>query len=168
MILVSACLVGLNCRFDGKSSPHPLLTEILPQGKLLPLCPEQLGGLPTPRLPAEIAGGTAADIIYYHLHEQTPHLCPAKVINQAGKDVTPCFIRGAQETLYLAQKAKAKTAILKARSPSCGHRAVYDGSFRKKIVPHNGITTELLVQNHIQVFTEEELTDELLEQLTNY
>jgi len=165
MILVSACLVGINCRFDGKSNLLPFLDEILATGKLIPVCPEQLGGLPTPRLPAEISGGTADEIIDHYLYKQTPHLCPARVINQAGKDVTLCFVRGARETLCLAQKVKAKAAILKARSPSCGYGAVYDGSFSRKTVLSNGITAELLAQNRIEVFTEEKLTPELLRQL---
>jgi uncharacterized protein YbbK (DUF523 family) len=143
MILVSSCLVGVNCRYDGKNNLHPELVQYLAKGSFLPVCPEQLGGLPTPRIPSEIIGGTAIDLlaVYPFILEDdldnikiniediaitnnfevdTPLECPIQVINEAGKNITIHFLRGAHEVARLARRAGVRHAILKARSPSCG------------------------------------------------
>ena len=140
-ILVSACLLGLNTRFDGGSKIIHGREELKKKYNLIPACPEVLGGLPTPREPAEIIGD--------------------RVINKAGKDVSQNFIKGAEETLFLAKLFNCKYALLKERSPSCGFGQVYDGSFTGKLTHGNGITAELLRQNGIIIFGESEI-DKLL------
>ena len=119
MILISACLIGLNCRYDGKNSSEKFLIEEVRRGDALPVCPEQLGGLPTPRVPAEIVGGTGEDVLSG----------TAKVCTSDGRDVTLAFLRGAKETLYLAKLVNAQRIIFKQRSPSCGCGQIYDGTF---------------------------------------
>lgn len=137
MIIVSACLAGLHCRYDGGGKPNNEVIRLVAEGKAIPVCPEQLGGLSTPRLPAEIIDG--------------------RVIRKDGVDVTSEFERGAQDALTLAKLAGAKSAILKAKSPSCGSGRIYDGSFSEKVIPGDGILTELLKKNGITVQTEEDL-----------
>ncbi|MGB8215372.1 MAG: DUF523 domain-containing protein [Anaerolineales bacterium] len=137
MIIVSGCLAGLECRYNGKSKPNEMVIRLVAEGKAIPVCPEQLGGLPTPRLPAEIQGN--------------------KVIAKDGLDVTDKFNRGAQEALKLAKLAGAKTAILKAKSPSCGSNKVYDGSFDGTLVPGDGVFAALCKANGMDVKTEEEV-----------
>jgi len=134
MILISACLVGLNCRYDGKSSSEEFLLEKVRCGEALPVCPEQLGGLPTPRVPAEIVGGTGENVLSG----------AAKVCTSDGRDVTEAFLRGARETLYLAKLVEY--IILKQRSPSCGCGQIYDGTFTKTLRCGNGVTTALLLR----------------------
>ena len=134
-ILVSACLLGVCCRYDGQSKACPAMLELLKDHELIPVCPEQLGGLPTPRPPAEIQG--------------------SKVINREGVDLTAQYQKGAAETLRLFALLKADLAILKARSPSCGCGQVYDGSFSSVLIPGDGITAQLLKAHHIPVLTEE-------------
>lgn len=147
MILVSACLAGICCKYDGKDNCIPLVKELVRQGRAIPLCPEQLGGLPTPRLPAEIKGGSASDVLQGK----------ALVLRRDGADVTLNFIRGAKEVLKFCQEMGIKRAILKARSPSCGKGMVYDGTFIGKLVEGNGITAQLLMDNGIEVVTEDEI-----------
>ena len=133
-ILVSACLLGLACRYDGKSKPHPKVVELAKTETLIPFCPECMGGLPTPRPPAEIQGN--------------------RVINAEGHDVTAGYRKGAEEALQICKMLGIKKAILKAKSPSCGKGAVYDGSFTKKLTAGNCITASLLMENCIEVLTE--------------
>ncbi len=137
MKIVSACLAGINCNYEGTSKPNSYVTELVKTGQAIPVCPEQLGGLPTPRTPAE------------RLDD--------KVITKDGRDVTEAFKRGAQEVLNLAQLINCDEAILKARSPSCGCGEIYDGSFSGKLVKGYGVLAELLMQNGIKVKTELEL-----------
>ena len=137
MIIVSACLAGVACRYDGAGKPCEKVIRLVAEGQAIPVCPEQLGGLPTPRAPAEIIGN--------------------KVIRKDGVDVTEAFHRGAREALQLARLVGAKTAILKARSPSCGSGKIYDGSFTGKLVDGNGVFAEVCKQNGIEVKTEEEI-----------
>jgi uncharacterized protein YbbK (DUF523 family) len=137
MIIVSACLAGIQCRYDGAGKPNEIVMRLLSEGQAIPVCPEQLGGLPTPREPAEIIG--------------------ERVLRKDGVDLTEEFTKGAQEGLRLAQMSGAKTAILKARSPSCGCGKIYDGSFSGKLADGNGIFAELCKKNGIEVKTEEEL-----------
>jgi uncharacterized protein YbbK (DUF523 family) len=110
MKMVSACLAGINCTHNGKNSLNSKVFEKFRKGFLLPVCPEQLGGLTTPREPGEIAGGTGEDVLKGK----------AKVITSSGRDVTKYFVRGAEETLMMAESLGVKEAILKSRSTSCG------------------------------------------------
>ena len=136
-ILISACLLGVRCRYDGQSKACPAALELLKDHALIPVCPEQLGGLPTPRLPAEIQGN--------------------KVINRDGVDVTAPYQKGAEEAARLYQLFHCDCAILKARSPSCGCGQVYDGSFSGTLVPGDGITAQALKRLGVRVLTEETL-----------
>jgi uncharacterized protein YbbK (DUF523 family) len=137
MIIVSACLAGVNCRGDGKSSPLQLVIELVRSKEAIPVCPEQLGGLPTPRAPAEKKGD--------------------RVFTKDRKDVTEEFDKGAAEALKIAQLANCKKAILKSKSPMCGSGKVYDGTFSGKLTVGNGIFAGLLKKNGIKVLTEEDL-----------
>lgn len=141
MILISACLCGVNCKYNGENNINKEILELFSEGKAIPVCPEQLGGLPTPRPAMEIKGGTGADVL-----DGT-----ARVIAADGTDATGNFIKGAFETLGIAQKANIKEAFLKAKSPSCGAGGIYDGSFSEKIIAGNGVTAELLIRNGIKV-----------------
>ena len=136
-ILVSACLLGVHCRYDGGSQKRDLLDSLSERYHLVPVCPEQLGGLPTPRTPAERVG--------------------ERVMTKDGRDVTAEYRRGAEEALLLAQRLGCQTAILKARSPSCGSRSVYDGTFSGGITSGDGVTAELLKKNGIEVLSDEEI-----------
>ena len=149
MILVSACLMGCHCRYDGKDNLHPKIAKLIKEGKAIPVCPEQLGGLPTPRPPAEIVGGDGKDVIQGK----------ARVMDVNGKDVTREFIRGALQTLQIARIAGVKEAILKQRSPSCGSLEIYNGSFSKTMRRGVGVTAALLSQNGINVWDEEDPVD---------
>lgn len=136
-ILVSACLLGLPCRYDGKRVPCEKVMELKDFAVLIPFCPECMGGLSTPRPPAELRDGL--------------------VINAEGLDVTAPYRSGAEQALQLCQAFGIRKAILKSRSPSCGKGQIYDGSFSKNLIEGNGITADLLLQNGIEVLTEEEL-----------
>lgn len=144
MKLVSACLIGIKCRYDGKSNLNRKCLKLFKKGELIPVCPEQLGGLPTPRSPQQIQKGTGEDVLKGK----------CKVKNKIGKNVTKKFIKGAKETLKIAKALDAKKAILKARSPSCGCGEIYDGTFSGKLIKGNGVTTALLKRNKIKVYTE--------------
>lgn len=188
MILVSACLLGVNCRYDGKNNYNSELASRIAQGHLLPICPEQLGGLPTPRIPAEIIGGNANDLLdaYPFILEDddnniklniadnlsledlaADNLDPisVRVVNEAGKDLTANFLIGACEVSRLAKRAGVRAAILKARSPSCGCGQIYNGAFSNCMVNGDGITAALLQKQGIKVYTEEEITPEFLDHL---
>jgi len=115
MILVSACLIGVNCRYDGKEEFHADILKWIKQEGFLPVCPEQLGGLPTPRIPASIRDGDGFDVLAKK----------ARVINQEGVDVTYQFLKGAFESLRLAKMMDIKKAVLKEKSPSCGVNLTY-------------------------------------------
>lgn len=142
-ILVSACLLGVHCRYSGKGELHPTVAKLLYTHHLIPVCPEILGGLPTPRTPAE--------------------RCGARVMTRDGADVTEPYARGARETLALARLFDCRYAILKARSPSCGRGAIYDGTFSGTLTEGDGVTAQLLSAHGIRVFTEEQLADFLRE-----
>lgn len=114
---------------------------------LIPVCPEQLGGCPAPRVPSEIADGDGADVLDGK----------SRVMNKNGEDVTEYFIKGAQEVLKIAKTMGIKKAILKARSPSCGFGSIYDGTFSGKTKRGNGVTSEILVRNGVSVLTEEDI-----------
>ena len=153
-ILISACLLGQKVRYDGKDNlqTNARLQEWIALGKVISICPEMTGGLPTPRPPSEIQfGKTAHDV----LNNQ------AKILTDKNVDVTTEYLWGAQKTLELAKKHNILVAILKARSPSCGSKQIYDGTHSKKLIDGMGITAALLTQNGIQVFDETEIDQAL-------
>jgi uncharacterized protein YbbK (DUF523 family) len=152
MIIVSACLCGINCKYDGGNNLDERVLKLLREGKAIPVCPEQLGGQETPRAPHEIVNGSGLDV----LQGKAKVLGPGDDID----DVTPEFLKGAYETLKIAEAVGASIAILKARSPSCGVSKIYDGTFSGAKRPGNGVTAELLLSKGMKVFTEENL-DEL-------
>ncbi|MBO5110094.1 MAG: DUF523 domain-containing protein [Clostridia bacterium] len=136
-LLISACLLGVPCRYDGKSKPSEAALALGERYELVPFCPECYGGLPTPRPPAEIRGDG--------------------VFTESGRDVTAEYRRGAESALALCQALGIKDACLKSRSPSCGNREVYDGTFSGTRVSGEGITVRLLHKSGIRVFSEEEI-----------
>lgn len=137
MIGCSSCLLGDACRYDGKSKPDKNVVGLSKKEKLFQFCPEQLGGLSTPRPRSEIMGG--------------------KVINEHGEDISRYLENGAQKVLELLLKRNIKKVILKQNSPSCGCGSIYDGSFSGKLIAGNGVTAELLIKNGIEVISEKDL-----------
>jgi uncharacterized protein YbbK (DUF523 family) len=137
MKLCSACLLGINCKYNAGNNRNDKILELAKKDILIPVCPEQLGGLSTPRTPSEIKSG--------------------KVITKDGKDITDAFVKGAEETLKIAKLFGIKEAILQQKSPSCGCGKIYDGSFSGKLIDGDGITTALLKKNKIKVISSEEL-----------
>jgi len=133
-ILVSACLAGCNCRYDGKSHCKDYIVELVKNGKAIVVCPEQLGGLDTPRDPSEIVGDS--------------------VLTCNKVNVTANFELGANRTLNLALENNVKVAILKAKSPSCGSDIIYDGTFSGTLVDGYGVAAKLLIDNGIRVMDE--------------
>ena len=144
VILMSACLMGVNCRYDGGGKMVPALQELMELAHIVPVCPEILGGLTTPRTPSERVGD--------------------RVLMKDGMDVTAAFERGANEALRLARLYGAKIAVLKERSPSCGSGTIYDGSFSGKFKPGYGVTGELFRNSNIEIYGESRL-NELIEKL---
>ena len=140
-ILISACLLGVRCRYDGASKAHPLVSALAERHMLVPVCPEQLGGLATPRPPAERRD--------------------SRVVTESGADVTKEYRRGAEETLKLCKLLDCQAAVLKERSPSCGRGLVYDGTFTGTLTAGDGVTAELLEQHGIPVYGASQL-EELL------
>ena len=136
-ILISACLLGVRCKYSGGDNYCPAAAALGETYPLLPVCPEQLGGLPTPRPPAEIRAG--------------------RVMNHLGEDVTEQYEKGAEEVLRLARQFGCTLAVLKARSPSCGCGAVYDGTFSGSLIPGDGVAAAALRRHGIRVITEESL-----------
>ncbi len=155
MILVSSCLLNLNTRYDGISNENPLLIRYSSCGKFIPICPEQLGGLPTPRKPAEITGGDGKDVL----------AGSAKVFNTSKEDLTLNFIKGSEEVLKILKIIPVTAAILKEKSPSCGVNYIYDGSFSSVKIKGAGVTAALLKNLNIPVYSEDETDEELLEKL---
>lgn len=145
--LISACLLGLKCRWDNKDSRNDKAIQLLKNEILIPVCPEQLGGLKTPRARQEIQGGTGEDVLAKK----------SKVININGEDVTAQFIKGAEETLKIANLFQVNVFIGKSLSPSCGCGKIYDGTFSGKLIDSDGVTAALLRRNRIKIISEEEL-----------
>lgn len=138
MIVVSACLIGLNCRYDGSSCLFEGAVEVVRMGLAVPLCPEQLGGLPTPRLPCEIKGN--------------------KVVNLNGLDMTGFFDKGVKESLHIVDMLDVKVALLKEKSPSCGVSWVYDGSFSGSLRRGQGFFASALSDRGVTLFSENNFT----------
>lgn len=148
MILVSACLCGINCKYNGGNNLDERVLQLIKEGKAVPVCPEQLGGQATPRFAHEIVNGDGAGVL--------DGTC--KVMGKdPSDDVTKEFVRGAEETLKIAKDMDIHIAILKARSPSCGSNTIYDGTFSGSKREGNGVTAELLKRNNIKIYSEEEL-----------
>ena len=136
-VLVSACLLGSMCRYNGKGELHEGVQQLMSRCRLIPVCPEIYGGLPTPRVPAERQGD--------------------RVVGKNGEDVTAQYEKGAREALHLAQLYHCRLAVLKERSPSCGSGQVYDGTHTRTLIPGDGVTAELLKAHGIAVFGESEI-----------
>ena len=136
-ILVSACLLGIGCRYDGKHKANTEVLKLREKYNLIPVCPEIFGGLPTPRIPSERIGD--------------------KVMMKDGTDVTEHYQKGAREALELCRIYNVKTAILKERSPSCGKGEIYDGSFTGTLTKRDGVSAELLIKEGIRVLGESEI-----------
>jgi len=146
--LISACLLGIKCAWDGRDIyKSGKAIELSNSEMLVPVCPEQLGGLRTPRAPQEIQGGSGEDVLDGK----------RKVLNIDGEDVTQEFIKGAEETLKIAKLFHIQEFIGKARSPSCGCGQIYDGTFSRQLIDGDGVTAALLKRNGIRVITEEDL-----------
>lgn len=144
MILVSACLVGINCKYNNGNNEVEKIKDLVKTGEAVLVCPEQLGGLTTPRSASEIVGGTGDDVLDGK----------AKVVTKEGQDVTPQFIKGAMEVLEIAKLYGIDKAILKERSPSCGSKIIYDGTFSSQKKQGQGVTVALLKRNNIKVLDE--------------
>jgi len=137
MKIVSACLAGINCSYDGSSRPCSKVIALVKAGKAIPVCPEQLGGLSTPRTEAQCKDG--------------------RVITIDGDDVTEQFNKGVEEALKVVKIAQCDSAILKVRSPSCGNGKIYDGTFTKTLIDGDGLFAQLLKKEGITIETEEEM-----------
>lgn len=147
-VLVSRCLLGHRVRYDGGAhGPYGVLERWQAQGRVVALCPEVAGGLPTPRPPAEIPGGQGSQVI--------DGLLP--VVSVDGEDFTAAFVSGAEQALALVERHGIRLALLKARSPSCGNLENYDGTFTGRRVAGEGVTAALLRRAGVQVFSEEQL-----------
>lgn len=147
---MSACLLGQPVRYDGRSSGHPDLLQLWQQqGRVVPLCPEVAGGLPTPRPPAEIPGGQGGAVLDGE----------ARVVTVQGEDVSAEFLAGARLALELVRRHGIRVAVLKSGSPSCGNRKVYDGTFSGSKIDGEGVTSALLRREGVQVFSELELEE---------
>ena len=159
MILISACLAGRNVKYNGGNNAVPWLCQWIERHKkqVLLVCPEVMGGLSTPRLPAEIQFGKSND---------GTGLNNRRVINKAGEDVTEQFLLGAEKVLELVKQHHITSAILKANSPSCSAYYIYDGTFSGIKIAGQGITAALLTEHGVKVYSEKTLTPELLEELT--
>ena len=132
-LLVSACLLGENCKYSGGNNYTPAVEALKEKFDVIPICPEQMGGLPTPRIPAERVG--------------------EKVLTREGADVTAEYRKGAEDALAIAKANGVKFAVLQERSPSCGSECVYDGTFSGKLIPGQGVTAQLLEENGIKVYS---------------
>lgn len=143
-LLVSACLVGINCRYDGKNEKNQDIIRLAKEYNLIPVCPEQLGGLPTPRAPSWFIIGDGINTIK-GLNNMR---------NEDGKDVSRNFRTGAKETLKICKLLNIKNAILKENSPSCGINKIY---LKDKLVDGKGVTTAILLKNGINVMSENEI-----------
>ena len=148
MVLVSACLLGINCKYNGSNSLSRDVLELLRNiGSFAACCPELLGGLAIPRGPYEITGGTGKEVVEGE----------ARVKSNRGEDVTEEFLRGARKTLKIVQQNSVRTAILKARSPSCGVNRVYDGTFSGTLIRGDGVAAALLRKEGIELISDENL-----------
>lgn len=142
MYMISSCLAGVPCRYDGKHSEHAKVMELVHSGQAVLVCPEQLGGLPTPRACCEICRNADGE---------------KQVVDLNGRNYTMEYQNGAEKCLDIAQAFGIKKAILKAKSPSCGYGTIYDGTFSGKLIEGSGLLAELLSENGIDIMTETDL-----------
>jgi uncharacterized protein YbbK (DUF523 family) len=149
--LVSACLLGVPCAYDGQGRSLELLLALVAWGEVVPICPEVAGGLPVPRPPAEIVGGDGAGVLDGR----------ARVVTAAGEDVTAAYVRGAERALAVTKRHGITVAILKQRSPSCGSTHIYDGTHSGKLKTGEGVTTALLRWHGVAVRSESDLSSVL-------
>ena len=138
-ILISACLLGTCCRYDGASKAYPMAAALAERHTLVPACPEQLGELATPRPPAERRGD--------------------RVVTKTGADVTEAYRRGAEETLRLCRLLGCEAAVLKERSPSCGYGVIYDGTHSGTLTAGDGVTAALLSAHGVPVYGESQIAE---------
>lgn len=150
MIIVSACLLGENCKYSGGNNKSENVIKYLEDKEYILVCPEQLGGLSTPRNPSEI-------ITYGNKDGNDVLSGCTKVLSSKGIDVTKNFIQGAEETLKIAKEHNAKTAILKAGSPSCGYKKIYDGTFLGNKIQGMGVTAAILNKENIALLDEDDI-----------
>lgn len=141
MKLVSACLAGIPCRYDGQSRGREDIVSLVKSGEARTFCPEAMGGLKIPRVPSEIIGGDGGDVLDGR----------AAVKSRDGRDVTAEFIKGAEAVLELCRRLGAEEVQLKSKSPSCGVGRIYDGTFTATLRPGDGVTTALLKRNNVKV-----------------
>lgn len=144
-IIVSACLAGIPCRYDGRANTCAPVVELVRRGLAVPVCPEGLAELPTPRPPCEIAG--------------------ERVLRNDGADLTEAFARGAQRALETALRHECRQAVVKSRSPSCGAGFIYDGTFSKRLCEGDGLWVRLLRRHGISVMTEEAFAEKSEEEI---
>jgi uncharacterized protein YbbK (DUF523 family) len=148
MILVSACLLGIDCKYDGSNSLNKDVLEFLKgKGSFIVSCPESLGGLPIPRGPYEIIGGAGKEVI----------AGKARVESDKGEDVTEEFLEGARKSLEIAKQNDVRLAILRARSPSCGVGWIYDGTFSGTLIKGDGVAAALLRKEGVKLMSDEEM-----------
>ena len=153
MILVSSCLLGNKVKYNGESNDNPLIRRY---GRYMTaICPEALGGLPIPRPPAELQNGDGNDVL----------AGTAQVKNKLGEDVTKSFIAGADRVMDFVKKHKIQVAILKANSPSCGNKMIYDGTFSGAKISGQGVTAAMLIQHGVKVYSEKELNEDTLQRI---
>lgn len=155
VILISGCLIGLDCNYKAQASSAYqeglclLIMKMVEKGFVfVPVCPEQLGGMPTPRIPSELQHDSAAVLAGQ-----------GRVVSREGTDVTASFLKGAEESLKLARLYRVKCAVLKAKSPSCGSKTVYDGTFSGRLINGKGVTAALLSGSDIRVLDECEFAE---------
>ncbi len=150
--MISACLLGLRCRYDGRHSICLDLLDFVASRGFTPFCPEQMGGLPTPRKPAEITGGDGFDVLKGH----------ALVMTEDGENFTDCFVRGAQAVLKIARVTHAIGMVTQKRSPSCSCNGIYDGTFSHTLVPGMGVCGALLQQNNLKLIEMDRFEEDIL------
>ncbi|AMA50900.1 MULTISPECIES: DUF523 domain-containing protein [Bacillus] len=149
MILVSSCLGGIECRYNGSHAASEKIRKLVEENKAVMACPELLGGFSTPREPAEIIGGKGEDVLNG----------TAKIVTASGEDVTELYMEGAAKTLAYAKEINASAVILKENSPSCGSSFIYNGTFSGKKIAGSGVTAALLKQAGYRVISENQLDD---------
>jgi len=154
LIIVSACLSGVNCRYDGGHRENRVIRRLVSERKAIPLCPETAGGRPVPREPVEICGGTGVDVI----------AGKARIKDRAGNDFTDEIIQGVEEILKTIERMGVTAVILKTKSPACGCGSIYDGTFSGTMIKGNGILTDALKARGINVYTEDNF-EEILDSL---
>lgn len=146
MIIVSACLAGVNCRYDGKNRENEIILKLISRKLAVPLCPEVLGGRLVPRVACEITGGTAEQVL----------AGTAKVKDENGLDVTGEILDGVKIFMNAVKRMEVEAVILKTKSPTCGKGKVHDGSFTGKMIDGNGVLTAALLKEGVKVYTEDD------------